>query len=591
MSTERVIPVNGEASVVTFTLLSDGNELPETFEVLSILTAREINRIPWAKIVFRDGDPAAETFELSSEDDLLPGKVLEIRAGYASQEETIFQGIIIKHGIKVWERKGSVLVVECRDESVKMTVGRKNNYFVDVTDSDVIEELVQNTGVQTGDIESTSLTHKELVQYHTTDWDFMLSRADANGMVVIVDDGTINARKPDFSSEAGLTVVHGDTIYELEAEMDARHQFKTVRSLSWDYKKQEVITKDGPSPDANPQGNVKESTLADVLGVDELTLVHPGQVVDQELEAWAGAQVIKDQLAKVLGRVKIRGYSGVKPGELIDLKGVGDRFAGNAFVTGVRQELVEGTWYTQLQFGLSPDWFARREHMLDPPAAGLVPGMHGLQIGVVTKLEGDPDGEDRIQVRLPVLDDQADGVWVRLASLDAGENRGFVFRPEIGDEVVVGFLNRDPRDGILLGMLHSSKKPAPIPASDDNHEKGLVTRSEMKVHFDDDKKIITIETPGGNSLVLSDDDQAITLTDQHGNSITLDSEGITLHGSKITTNSQQETSLKAGTDLKAEGGTNVNVKAGAQFKAEGSAGAELSTSAIATVKGSLVKIN
>jgi uncharacterized protein involved in type VI secretion and phage assembly len=48
----------------------------------------------------------------------------------------------------------------------------------------------------------------------------------------------------------------------------------------------------------------------------------------------------------------------------------------------------------------------------------------------VTKLEADPDGEDRIQVRLPILDAQADGIWARVSSLDAGENRGFFFRPE-----------------------------------------------------------------------------------------------------------------------------------------------------------------
>jgi hypothetical protein len=40
-----------------------------------------------------------------------------------------------------------------------------------------------------------------------------------------------------------------------------------------------------------------------------------------------------------------------------------------------------------------------------------------------------------------------------------------------------------------------------------------------------------------------------------------------------------------------ESGTNLELKAGAQFKAEGSAGAEVSTSAIAVVKGSMVQIN
>ena len=38
-------------------------------------------------------------------------------------------------------------------------------------------------------------------------------------------------------------------------------------------------------------------------------------------------------------------------------------------------------------------------------------------------------------------------------------------------------------------------------------------------------------------------------------------------------------------------GTNVSIKANAQFKAEGNGGVEMSSSATAVVKGSLVQIN
>ena len=74
------------------------------------------------------------------------------------------------------------------------------------------------------------LQHKELIQYYTTDWDFLVSRADVNGMVVLVDDGAIKVEPPALSGEAALAVVHGDTIFEFEAEMDARHQFSDVTS-------------------------------------------------------------------------------------------------------------------------------------------------------------------------------------------------------------------------------------------------------------------------------------------------------------------------------------------------------------------------
>lgn len=590
MNDERVIPVEGDASVVTYTVLVDGQALPQTYEVLSIVTTKEVNRIPTARVVFRDGDAAAEDFEVSNTEDLVPGNEIEIQAGYASQEKTIFKGIIVKHGIKIGADGRSVLRVEARDETVKMTVGRKSNYFLDQTDSDVIEKLIGDSGLK-ADVEATSLAHKELVQYHATDWDFLVSRADVNGLLVLVDDGTVGVKAPVFSGSSDLSVVHGDTIFEFEAAMDARCQYETVTSYSWDYAKQEVLNKEGKAPAANGVGNFKEADLAKVIGLDELTLQHTGQVVDQELQAWADAQLVKSHLAKIVGRVKIEGYPDIKPGQLIELNGVGDRFNGTAYVTAVRQEIIDGAWYTQVQFGLPPDWFWQREEIVAPPASGLLPAIHGLQIGKVTALEADPDGEDRIQVRLPVLDSEADGIWCRVASLDAGENRGFFFRPEIDDEVIVGFLNGDPRDPVVLGMLHSSAKPAPITAADDNHEKGLVTRSEMKVLFDDEKSIITIETPGGHSVVIDDDAQAITLTDSHGNSITMDSEGITLDGSKITLNAQQEVSITAGADLKAEASANVNIKAGAQLKAEGGAGAELSTSAVAVVKGSLVQIN
>ena len=74
----------------------------------------------------------------------------------------------------------------------------------------------------------------------------------------------------------------------------------------------------------------------------------------------------------------------------------------------------------------------------------------------------DPDGEHRVRVKLPLVNNADDGVWARVASLDAGNDRGFFFRPEIGDEVVVGFFDDDPRRPVMLGMLHSSAKAAPL---------------------------------------------------------------------------------------------------------------------------------
>ena len=210
--------------------------------------------------------------------------------------------------------------------------------------------------------------------------------------------------------------------------------------------------------------------------------------------------------------------------------------------------------------------------------------VNGLQVGIVTQLEADPDGEDRILVRFPIVDNEGQGIWARVATLDAGENRGSFFRPEIDDEVIVGFINGNPKDAIVLGMMNSSAKPAPITASDDNHEKGFVTRSEMKVIFNDDDISMTLETPNGNKMVISDADGGIKLEDENGNFIEMNSEGITIESATAI-------NYKSGTDTTIESGTNLDIKAGTQLKAEGAAGAEVSTGAIAILKGSLVQIN
>jgi Rhs element Vgr protein len=328
-----------------------------------------------------------------------------------------------------------------------------------------------------------------------------------------------------------------------------------------------------------------------VVGSGNLELRHGGRIQAQELKSWADAQLLKSHLAKICGRAKVQGFPDAKPDMLVTLKGVGNRFNGDAYVSGIRHELMAGAWFTHLQFGIDPEWFYQSPDIVEKLASGLLPGVNGLQIGVVTQLQEDPNGEHRILVKVPIADNAAQGVWARIATLDAGHNRGSFFRPEIGDEVVLGFLNDDPRNPIVLGMLNSSAKPAPLQATDENHHKGLFTRSQLKLTFDDDKKIIALETPGGNKITISDEDKGITLEDQNSNKISLNDKGISLTSPKdITLEATGKLILKANQDASLEG-VNVNIKANAQFKAQGNAGAEVSTSAIAILKGSLVQIN
>ncbi len=582
MSDERVIPTQAPSDLPTIKILSDGKEISGEYHLIAISVSKAVNKIPSARVTLLDGDVALENFEVSNSDLFIPGKEIEILAGYHSEESTIFKGIIINHGIKMRKNKPSILTVECKDQAIKMTAGRKSGFYAESTDSDVIDEIIGDYGFES-DIESTQTKHKEMVKYYTTDWDFIVTRAEVNGKLVIVDDGKVTVAAPDTSQDPVLSLIHGATIMEFEAEIDARYQFSNVKCSSWDYATQKMLEEESDDPDFKDHGNIAPSELSGVIELDEFSLCHTGQVADQELKAWADSKLLKSRMAKIIGRVKCQGFGDIKPGLMLNLDGVGDRFNGNTFVTAVRQQITSKNWETDIQFGLSPKWFSKNEEIIDTPASGLLPGILGLQIGVVTQLQDDPNGEDRVLVRIPVIDSKDEGIWARVASLDAGNERGAFFRPEIDDEVVLGFLNDDPRDPVVLGMLNSSAKPAPIAASDDNHEKGFFSRSKMKLVFNDDEISFKIVTPNENTIIISDDAGSVIFEDENSNKIEMSADGILIE-------SASDINIKASGDVNIEG-TNTNVKAGSQFKAEGSSGAELSTSATAVVKGSLVQIN
>jgi uncharacterized protein involved in type VI secretion and phage assembly len=130
-------------------------------------------------------------------------------------------------------------------------------------------------------------------------------------------------------------------------------------------------------------------------------------------------------------------------------------------------------------------------------------------------------------------------------------------------------------------MCHSSAKSAPEPAKDSNHRKGYVSREKMQFIFDDEKKVIVLETPGGNKITLSEEEKGIVVKDQNNNTITLNDSGIKIESSKDLT-------LKAAKDIKIES-MNMDMKAQTAFKASGTGSAEVS-GASTTIKGSATTV-
>ena len=198
-------PEELDANVVSYEIKADGTALPDSYNVLSVTIIKEVNKISTCEIVLTDGDPANEDFPVSEASTLVPGVEIEVLLGYDQENTSIFKGIVLKQSISTSSDSGTDTKVEitAKDKAVKMTVGRKNANYVKKKDSDIMSTLIGNSGAS-ADVTSTSKQWDELIQYYATDWDFLISRAEFNGMLVTTDAGTVSVKAPSDASDCGL---------------------------------------------------------------------------------------------------------------------------------------------------------------------------------------------------------------------------------------------------------------------------------------------------------------------------------------------------------------------------------------------------
>jgi len=514
---------------------SGGTALPAEFDVVSVDIVREANKIPYARIMLADGDIPAGKFPALDSDSLAPGKEIEIKVRVGDEVTGLFKGLVVRLEMQLAGGRPQ-LCVDCKDKALKLTSPRRSAIYADGTDGDAVAAILRRASLDAGDL-PLEQSQPALVQYDASDWDFIVSRAEAGGSVVLVKDGTLSIAPLSVSGSSVLSLQLGiDPIDDFELELDASNQHGDVTAIGWD------PAEGAPTDPAQAkalelaQGNVDPADVAQSLGLDDEALEHLVPSSSGELKAWASARLAHTRLAMVRGRLAIGGTGDLQLMDLVELAGFGDRFDGNALVTGLRHTIDGGGWRTDIRLGLPPDLFARNEDILAIPAQGLLPAARALSIGIVADYSDDPDGEYRVKVELPGVAGGEKNLWARLASPEAGGKRGYFFRPDAGDEVVLGFLADDPRKPVILGALFSSKNKPPDKFSNlssDNIAKGFCTKHGISLELSDKdgKTVIRLKTPKA-MLRIDDDKGEISLSDGNSNSILMSKDGIEIKSGK-----------------------------------------------------------
>ena len=89
----------------------------------------------------------------------------------------------------------------------------------------------------------------------------------------------------------------------------------------------------------------------------------------------------------------------------------------------------------------------------------------------------DPDNLGRVRVKYPALGDDVEGAWARIATVSAGNARGLLMLPVVGEEVLVGFEHDDTTRPYVLGSLFNG---VDMPGDDLTAERGRLVRRAQR---------------------------------------------------------------------------------------------------------------
>lgn len=238
--------------VLACSVYCNGSKLKDEYALVSAMVHQELNRIGKATLKFNAGNMDKQTFDESDADLFKPGNTIRLDAGDIDKEDTLFDGVIIGLRIITDRNFRSYMLVECRDYAYSATQGRKNRIFEKKKDCDIIKEVLLAYG--SVEVDSTPYQHPTLVQYYCSDWDFALSRADANGLFIFTDGSKIKVKKPDVSASPVLTVTYGVDLTAFDLELSADDQFTQYEAMSWDPATQKAVKVSASSPRSISKG-------------------------------------------------------------------------------------------------------------------------------------------------------------------------------------------------------------------------------------------------------------------------------------------------------------------------------------------------
>lgn len=449
-----------------------------------------------------------------------------------------------------------------------------------------------------------------MAQYNESVFDFMNRLSALYGEWFYYDGTKVYFGKPDRDNTEKI-------VYDMDLE-EVRLVANLVpgKSARYDYVAQENKQHNADTP-AKPDGMNDLQSIAHSCSEKAYTAKTTSAAdphVTDKAELDEQMRIVKNAFGANLLNIKGIGKTcRIRIGEIIDVS-FPDRMKlpplGKFRIVGIEHEVRRDGHYSNSFVGV-PDGTV---HIPVPDVKRPL----ALPELATVKENNDDKGQGRVKVAFDWQKNGKTTNWIRVQTPNAGvsgavpKNRGWVFVPEVGDQVMVSYEHGNPDRPYVTGsVFHSGSGKG---GDKDNKVKSIITRSGNAIVFDDETGSIVITDQTGKQLIMLDGTDAITvmakksitLTNEAESVIVMDDKSIGLQADTIALEGRKSVTLLSGNEcmvlsseksIISSSGTNIKQEAAKDYDVAAKNGTVNGVNLMiegkgnVTVSGGIVKFN
>ena len=480
------------------------------------------------------------------------GKNMTVHAG--EKKQTVFLGIITNVSLHKQDSELGCLVIKGYSTTYLLENAPDFHSWNERTLESIVGELTKDAGVQAKiRPEHTAEVNYEC-QYNETDFDFIRRLAKQYGEWLYYDGKSLVFGKPD--KEEPVRLEYGIDLYSLDIGLQTLA--RPLKVFSYHATDDNTLIENSPNrPDGQSLLGYKAFNASmEMFKTPSNQAAMPRIRYMKQLEAYTR----KAQQSAAAETHYVEGTSSnalLKVGSVVRLRSsvIGDFGAlskenlGDFIITEITHSVSEGSYYRN-RFKAIPSG------TLTLPAPDVSMPIAGPQTATVVSND-DPKEAGHVRVQMNWQTGNMQTGWIRVMTPDAGSsdkvntNRGFVFIPEVGDKVLVGFRNGDPNRPYVMGSLFNGSTAAG--GGSNNHKKSITSRSGSTITLDDDAHTILISTSRKNNVFIDEKNGTVSI---------LSAEQVDVKTKHVNIEATEDMKIDVGKDLEISVGGNIKTAVG-----------------------------